>query len=157
MIRKQKQNFISALITIVILCIIIIAVTVFFRYNKSFIGLILIGLGLIVLFTLKIFNMSIKSVEPDIIFGLIDNGILAIFALIGADLAGVFGAIIGGLVGNTVTDGLAEIFEGYSAEKLRKSGITEKRTALSSAVGKMAGCLFGAGIVLVLASLIQIF
>lgn len=157
MIRGQKQNFTSALITVIMLCIIIIAATVFFVYDKPFIGLIFIGLGFIVLLPLKFFNMSIKSVRPDIIFGLIDNGILAIFALIGADLAGVFGAIIGGLVGNTLTDGLAGIFEGYSAEKLRKNGITEKRTALSSAVGKMAGCLFGAGIVLFLAWLINVF
>ncbi len=153
----KKQNLFVSLITIATLCIIIIAVTVFFVYDKQFIGLILIGLGLIVLLPLKLFDVSIKAVEPDVIFGLIDNSFLAIFALIGADLAGIFGAIVGGLVGNTVTDGVAGIFEGYSAERLRKNGIADNRTVLSAAVGKMAGCLFGAGIVLFLAWLIGVF
>lgn len=148
---RPKQNLISSLITIITLCVIIIIATTFFVYNKQLIGFILIGLGVVVLFSLKIFNISIRSVEPDVIFGLIDNGVLAIFALIGADLAGVLGAIVGGLVGNTVTDGIAGIFEGYSAERLRKNGITDKRTVLSAAVGKMAGCLFGAGFVLAIA------
>lgn len=148
---KPKQNLISSLITIITLCVIITIVTAFFVYNKQLIGFILIGLGVVVLFSLKIFNVRIRSVEPDVVFGLIDNGVLAIFALIGADLAGVLGAIVGGLVGNTVTDGIAGIFEGYSAERLRKNGITDKRTVLSAAVGKMAGCLFGAGLVLAVA------
>ena len=56
------------------------------------------------------------------------------------------------MVGNAITDGIAGIFEGYSAEKLREQSIHEERTALKSAVGKMAGCLFGAGVVLVIAN-----
>ena len=123
---RPKQNFLSALVSISLLCVIIVAVTIFFVYNTQFIGLVLIGLGLLVLFSLKIFKISFKSVWPDVIFGVIDNGFLAIFALIGADLAGVLGAIVGGLVGNTVTDGIAGIFEGYSAERLRKQRITEQ-------------------------------
>ena len=86
-------------------------------------------------------------------FGLIDNGILAVMAVIGGEIAGVAGAIIGGVVGNAITDGIAGIFEGEIAEKLRERKISEERTMLGSAVGKMAGCLLGAGVVLIIANL----
>lgn len=152
-----KKNFISISVTILSLCILIGAVSAFFVYNQKLIGFVLIALGLITLFSSKLFNIPIKSLWPDIIFGVIDNGILAIIAIIGADFAGVLGAIIGGVVGNTITDGIAGIFEGYAAEISRKKKIKEKRTILSSAIGKMAGCLFGAGIVLIFAWLINNF
>jgi hypothetical protein len=48
--------------------------------------------------------------------------------------------------------GIAGIFEGEMAEKLRERKIAEERTMLGSAVGKMAGCLFGAGVVLIIAN-----
>ncbi len=34
------------------------------------------------------FKISIQSVQPDVIFGIIDNGILALFAVVGAEVAG---------------------------------------------------------------------
>ncbi|MDD5133617.1 MAG: hypothetical protein PHD81_00340 [Candidatus Nanoarchaeia archaeon] len=154
---KNKNHFLPVLINILVLCIIIGAVSAYFVYNDRWIGLILIGLGILCLLSLKLFNVKIKNVWPDIVFGLIDNGILAIFALVGANIAGVVGAIIGGVVGNSITDGIAGIFEGFAAETLRKNKISEKRTILSSAIGKMAGCLIGAGIVLYLSYLIQLF
>jgi len=101
------------------------------------------------------FKIKLKSIQPDIIFGLIDNGILAVLAIFGGHFAGVTGAIIGGVVGNAITDGIAGIFEGYSAEKLRLQLEPEERTMLKSAVGKMAGCLLGAGIVLVIANFVS--
>ncbi|PIX10847.1 hypothetical protein COX67_04520 [Candidatus Falkowbacteria bacterium CG_4_10_14_0_2_um_filter_36_22] len=101
------------------------------------------------------FKIKLKSIQPDIIFGLIDNGILAVLAIFGGHFAGVAGAIIGGVVGNAITDGIAGIFEGYSAEKLRLQLEPEERTMLKSAVGKMAGCLLGAGIVLVIANFVS--
>lgn len=146
-----KKNFISIIITIILLSIIIASVSAFFVYNQKLIGFILILLGIITILPLELFNFSIKSLWPDIIFGVIDNGILAIFTVIGADFAGVLGAIIGGVVGNSITDGIAGIFEGYTAELSRRKKIDEKRTILGSAIGKMAGCLFGAGIVLIFA------
>ncbi len=85
---------------------------------------------------------------PDVVFGIIDNGILALMAVIGGEIAGVAGAVIGGVVGNAITDGIAGLFEGYWAESLA----SDHRTILGSAVGKMAGCLLGAGVVLILAS-----
>jgi outer membrane lipoprotein SlyB len=101
------------------------------------------------------FRIKLKSTLPDIFFGILDNGLLAVFAIFGAHFAGVTGAIIGGVVGNAITDGIAGFFEGYSAEKLRLQNVSEKRTMLKSAVGKMAGCLLGAGIVLTIASFIK--
>lgn len=149
-----KKNFISISVTILSLCIIIAAVSIYFIYNQNLIGIILLILGFLVLLPLKLFNIKIKSVTPDIVFGLIDNGILAILAVVGANFAGVIGAIIGGAVGNTITDGVAGVFEGYSAEISRKKKINEKRTTLGSAIGKMSGCLIGAGVVLIFAWLI---
>lgn len=152
--RGIKKNFISISVTIISLCIIIASVSIYFIYNQSLIGFVLLILGLLILLPLKLFNIKIKSVIPDIVFGLIDNGILAILAIIGANYAGVIGAILGGVVGNTITDGIAGVFEGYSAELARKRKITDKRTAIGSAIGKMSGCLIGAGIVLIFAWLI---
>lgn len=84
-------------------------------------------------------------------FGAIDTGLLGIAALIGANFAGVLGAVIGGAVGDAITDGFAGIFEGKTAEFLRRHGIEEARTPLSSSMGKMSGCLLGVGIVLTIA------
>lgn len=103
------------------------------------------ALAFLCLASLKLFRIKISSIKPDIAFGVIDNGILALLAVIGGEIAGVTGAVIGGVVGNALTDGIAGLFEGYWAE----SFASDKRTILGSAVGKMAGCLFGAGAVLI--------
>lgn len=60
----------------------------------------------------------------------------------------MLGAIVGGAVGDAITDGLAGLLEGRIAEYLRKHGIEEARTPLSSSMGKMSGCLIGIGITL---------
>ena len=78
-------------------------------------------------------------------------GILAIFAIFGAELFGILGAIVGGLVGNAITDGLAGLFEGYEWQKTKKLKIKDKRTILTVAIGKLSGCLLGGGIVLTMA------
>src|SRR3990167_6593687 len=108
----KKDGLFSALINSVILSIIIIAATIFVVYEKKWVGLVFIILGLLHLLVLKIFKINVKSVWPDIIFGVIDNGILVIAAIIGADFAGVLGAIVGGSAANAITDGFAGIFEG---------------------------------------------
>ena len=68
-----------------------------------------------------------------------------------ADFAGILGAVVGASAGNAITDGFAGLFEGWSADYLRKHKLEDKRTALSASLGKMAGCFFGAGIVLIIA------
>lgn len=143
------------MLNILTLCVVIAAVSVFFVNNAPWIGLVLIILALLCIASLIPFKIKLKSIQPDILFGLIDNGILAVMAIFGGHFAGVAGAILGGVVGNAITDGIAGIFEGYSAEKLRIQLIPEERTMLKSAVGKMAGCLLGAGVVLVIANFVN--
>ena len=149
----MKTNFIMALLKVLALCVVIFSASAYFVYDAKIIGWIVFGSGLLCLITLKFSKISMSRVRPDIVFGLIDNGILAIMAVVGGEIAGVAGAIIGGVVGNSVTDGIAGIFEGEIAEKLRQNHISEKRTMLGSAVGKMAGCLLSAGAVLIVANL----
>lgn len=147
----MKHTLVTSITTVVTLCIVIFSVSAFFLSNEHLTGFVLIGLFVVCLASLIPFQISLQEVQPDIVFGIIDNGILALFAIVGGEIAGISGAVIGGVVGNAITDGIAGLFEGYSAERLRKKNISDNRTILGSAIGKMAGCLFGAGLVLVLA------
>lgn len=151
----MRQKFILSMLNILTLCVVIAAVSVFFVNSARWIGIVLIILAILCIVSLLPFKIKLKSLQPDIIFGLIDNGILAVLAIFGGHFAGVTGAILGGVAGNAITDGIAGIFEGYSAERLRVQLVSEERTMLKSAVGKMAGCLFGAGIVLAIANLLN--
>lgn len=151
----MRQKFILSILNILTLCVVIAAVSVFFVHNAQWMGFVLIFLALLCIVSLMPFKIKLRSIQPDVVFGLIDNGILAVMAIFGGHFAGVTGAILGGVVGNAITDGIAGIFEGYSAEKLRIQLVPEERTMLKSAVGKMAGCLLGAGVVLVIANLIN--
>lgn len=151
----MNKNFFFAVLNILTLCIIIGAVSIYLIKDGYWVGFVLILLALLCLFSLLPFKIGLKATLPDIYFGLIDNGILAIMAIFGGHFGGVTGAIMGGVVGNAITDGIAGIFEGYSAEKLRLKFISEERTMLKSAVGKMAGCLLGAGVVLVVANIFK--
>ena len=153
----NKEGFISALISVTIIATVIVSVISFILYNNGLIGPIIIILGFIPWIPLKLSGRTIKSTGADIIFGAIDTGFLGIAALIGVNFAGVLGAIVGGAVGDSITDGYAGLFEGKMAEYLRKHGIDEARTPLSASMGKMSGCLIGVGIVLTIAwSLLKI-
>ncbi|MFA5777900.1 MAG: hypothetical protein WC870_00165 [Candidatus Paceibacterota bacterium] len=151
----MNKKFIVAMIKVVTLCVIIFVVSAFFIYDAKIIGLVVFGLGLLCLGSLLFFNIPIKNVKPDIVFGLVDDGVLAALIVVGGEMAGLSGAIAGGVVGNAVTDGIAGFVEGHMAERLRESKISESRTMLGSAIGKMAGCLLGAGVVLIIANLID--
>ena len=146
-----KQGLIPALTSVIIISIVVISVVSFTIFNTKLIGPTIILLGFTPWIPLRIFGRTIRSTGADIVFGAIDTGILGIVALIGASFAGVLGAIIGGAVGDSITDGFAGLFEGRMAEYLRKDGIEESRTPLSSSMGKMSGCLIGVGIVLTIA------
>jgi len=150
-----KKDFLKALTNFIILSSIIAAVSLYFVFDKNLIGPAFLFLGLINLVFLWIFKIEIKSVYPDIIFGAIDNGVLVFAAVLGGQYAGIFGAIIGGAAGNTITDGIGGLFEGHIAAHQREYKIDNLRTALSTSLGKMAGCLFGAGIGLILVNLIN--
>ena len=142
---RMRKGLIPAIVHVTTLCVVVFAVSAYFVYDDGRIGYALVVLGLFCLWSVKLFGIPIASLGPDIVFGVIDNGVLAVMAVFGGRIAGVPGAIIGGVVGNALTDGIAGIFEGYWAESL----ISDKRTILGSAVGKMAGCLLGAGLVLI--------
>ena len=141
----KKEGFMSALTSITIISSVLVGVISFVVYNTKFVGPIIILLGFIPWVPLKISGRSIRSTGADIVFGAIDTGFLGVAALIGANFAGVLGAIVGGAVGDSITDGYAGLFEGKMAEYLRKHGIDEARTPLSSSLGKMSGCLYRSG------------
>ena len=147
----NKEGIVPALTSLIIVSAVVVSVILFVIYQKRLIGPIIVLLGFLPWIPLKIFGRSIKSTGADIIFGAVDTGILAVAALIGASFAGVLGAIVGGAVGDSITDGFAGLFEGKIAEYLRRHGIEEARTPLSSSLGKMSGCLLGAGITLTVA------
>ena len=147
----EKEGFISGFISVTIITIVIVSVISFILYNNKSIGPIIIILGFIPWIPLKLSGRTIKSTGADIIFGAIDTGFLGVAALIGANFAGILGAIVGGAVGDSITDGYAGLFEGKMATYLRKHGVDEARTPLSSSMGKMSGCLIGVGIVLTIA------
>ncbi|MBI2023184.1 hypothetical protein HYT01_01305 [Candidatus Giovannonibacteria bacterium] len=129
---------------VLILSLIIFFIAARFIHSDAYIGPVLIILAILSVVSFRVFSSQKHSITPDIIFGIIDNGFLAAFAIFGGEVAGVAGAVIGGVVGNAITDGIAGIFEGYWAER----STLDTRTILGSSIGKMAGCLFGAGAVL---------
>jgi hypothetical protein len=147
----ERQSLIPAVTSVIIISLVVVGVICFTIHNSKLIGPTIILLGLIPWIPLRLSGRTITSTGADIIFGAIDTGILGILALIGASFAGVLGAIVGGAVGDSITDGFAGLFEGRVAEYLRKHGIEESRTPLSSSMGKMSGCLIGVGIVLTIA------
>ncbi len=146
----RDQKFMPAFVSVLVISIVIVGVIAFTIYHVRFIGPAIILLGFLPWAPLKLSGRPIKSVGADIVFGAIDTGILGIAALVGASFAGVLGAIVGGAVGDAITDGFAGLGEGKVAQYLRKYGIEEARTPLSASMGKMSGCLLGVGIVLTL-------
>ena len=85
----NKEGLAKSIISVITLSVVVISVVCFFIYKKTLIGPILIGLGFLPWVPLKISGRSIKSTGADIIFGIIDTGILGVAALIGANFAGV--------------------------------------------------------------------
>ncbi len=151
-----SKNLLKAITTFIILSILVIGFSIFFIFKQNLIGPIYILLGFLGIGFLRFFKITVKETKPDIIFGLIDNGILIFAASIGGIYAGIVGAVLGGAAGNTITDGLGGLFEGRIAAKQRKNNIHQKRTSLSTMLGKMIGCLFGAGIGLIILWAIQL-
>lgn len=124
--------------------------------NRFPIGPVVLLLTFIPLLGLLVARRPFKGTVPDLIFGALDTGLLTIPALWGGSLFGVAGAIAGGVIGDALTDGIAGFFEGSIAEWLRKKGIEESREPITTALGKMAGCLAGSGLVLSIALIIGI-
>lgn len=124
--------------------------------NRFPLGPMVLALTIIPLSGLLFAKRSMKRAIPDLIFGSLDTGLLTIPALWGGALFGVAGAIAGGVIGDALTDGIAGFVEGSIAKWLRSKGIDESREPITTALGKMAGCLLGSGIVLSVALMIGI-
>ena len=138
--KKNQKKTLE--ISIVILLSIITAIIAFYSMRLGrYVSLVIFGLGLVPLLIAYIFKISLKKMLPDIIFGLIDNSLLIIPAIIGAQLFGAVGALAGAVVGNAISDSIAGIFEGSISEWLHLKGIDSTRTILGSSLGKMSGCL----------------
>ena len=138
--KKNQKKTLE--ISIVVLLSIITAIIAFYSMRLGrYVSLVIFGLGLVPLLIAYIFKISLKKMLPDIIFGLIDNSLLIIPAIIGAQLFGAVGALAGAVVGNAISDSIAGIFEGSISEWLHVKGIDSTRTILGSSLGKMSGCL----------------
>lgn len=150
-----KNDVVKTFTTFGVLSLLVIGVSIFLISQEDWIGPVYLLLGFLSMSSLKYFKIKSEQVKPDIIFGMIDNGVLIFTAVLGGVYAGVAGAVLGGAAGNTITDGLGGIFEGREAQKLRKMKVSEKRSELSTMLGKMIGCLLGAGIGLSIVSIIR--
>lgn len=148
MIRKASYVFVIALPVALI--------GVFTLQYQLPIGPTILSLTLIPILGLLMAKRALVGALPDILFGAIDTGLLTITSLSGGIFFGVAGAVAGAVVGDALTDAVAGFFEGGIAEWLRGKGIDESREAVTTALGKMFGCLLGSGVVLTIALLIGI-
>jgi len=123
--------------------------------NRLLLGPMILGLTLLPLLGLLAAKRRVNAAVPDIVFGGIDTGLLAVPALLGGMQFGAIGALAGAVIGDAITDSIAGFFEGGIARWLRSKGIEEARDPITSSLGKMAGCLLGAGIVLTVISGVQ--
>ena len=119
--------------------------------NRLPVGPVVVLLALLPALGLLLARRSLKGATPDLVFGAIDTGLLTIPALWGGLRFGVAGAIAGGVIGDALTDAIAGFFEGGVAQWLEAKGIKASREPVTTALGKMAGCLAGSGVVLCLA------
>ena len=124
--------------------------------NNYMVGPIVLALTIVPIVGLRLASRALKSAVPDLVFGAIDTGLLTIPALWGGIYFGVAGAIAGGVIGDALTDGIAGFFEGGIAKWLREKGIEESRDPITTALGKMGGCLLGSGVVLCVALILGI-
>ena len=139
-----------------LLCVIVAVIGVVTLQSRFPIGPLVLASALVPLLGIFFARRSIKRAIPDLVFGGLDTGLLTIPALWGGSLFGVAGAIAGGVIGDALTDGIAGFVEGGIAKWLREKGIEESREPITTALGKMAGCLLGSGIVLSVALVLGI-
>jgi hypothetical protein len=136
--------------------IIVAVISIYSLKNNFSIGPMILALGLLPVLGILFSNRKLSASTPDMLFGAIDTGMLVIPAIAGGHYYGIVGAVAGGVIGDAITDSVAGFFEGGIARWLRDHGIAESRDPISTSLGKMAGCLVGAGIVMSVASLIGI-
>jgi len=144
-IRKKLKRKNEKKIMETIVVILLSAFTAFIAFYSMrlgrFVSLIIFALGFIPILIAYFLRIDLKRMLPDIIFGITDNLLLVIPAIIGAELFGAAGALIGAVVGNAISDAIAGYFEGNISEFLHSRGIDATRTVLGASLGKMSGCL----------------
>ena len=144
-IRKKFKRKNEKKIMETVIVILLSAFTAFIAFYSMrlgrFVSLIIFILGFIPILIAYFLRIDLKKMLPDIIFGIIDNIILVIPAIIGAELFGAAGALTGAVIGNAISDAIAGYFEGNLSEFLHSRGIDATRTVLGSSLGKMSGCL----------------
>lgn len=144
-IRKKLKRKNEKKIMETIIVLLLSAFTAFIAFYSMrlgrFVSLIIFALGFIPILIAYFLRIDLKKMLPDIIFGITDNLVLVIPAIIGAELFGAAGALIGAVVGNAISDAIAGYFEGNISEFLHSRGIDATRTVLGASLGKMSGCL----------------
>ncbi|MCA9488044.1 MAG: hypothetical protein KC516_03735 [Nanoarchaeota archaeon] len=148
-----KRYLVKSITTLIIFSVAVIAAAAYFLFSEALSGVAFLILGLAGLGISSLVKIEMKSIYPDIVFGLIDNGILVFSAVLGGIYGGIAGAVIGGVAGNTITDGIGGIFEGIIVEKQKADKLKYDRNSFSTMIGKVIGCLIGAGIGLLLIEL----
>ncbi len=140
-INKRSEKKIMETIIVVLLSIFVAFIAFYAMRLGRFSSIIIFALGFIPILISFFLKIDLKRMIPDIIFGLTDNLLLIIPAIIGAELFGAAGALAGAVVGNAISDAVAGYFEGNISEFLHSKGIDATRTVLGSSMGKMSGCL----------------
>ncbi len=151
MLTASKEGLGNAFAAFAAFFILVVLLFNFVASSKRLVGPTVLLFGLLPLIPVKLVGRSLKSIGADVIYGIVDGGILGVFAFAGASLAGVVGAVFGSAAGNALSDGFGGLWEGAVASWLRARGISEARTPLSASMGKMSGVALGAGSVLTLA------
>jgi hypothetical protein len=82
MIVKKRKRKVMETAVVVILCIITLIIAFFSIKLGRFVSLVIFGLGFLPVLIAYIFKISIKKILPDIIFGLVDNILLIIPAIV---------------------------------------------------------------------------
>ena len=140
-LKRRNEKKIMETIIVMLLSAFIAFIAFYSMKLGKFVSLIIFALGFIPIMIAYFLKIDLKKMLPDILFGIIDNVILIIPAIIGAELFGTAGALTGAIVGNAISDAIAGYFEGNLSEFLHSRGIDATRTVMGSSLGKMSGCL----------------
>jgi len=140
-LKRKNEKKIMEIIVVLLLSTFIAFIAFYSMRLGRFVSLIIFALGFIPILIAYFLRIDLKKMLPDIIFGIIDNLILVIPAIIGAELFGAAGALTGAIIGNAISDAIAGYFEGNLSVFLRSRGIDATRTVMGSSLGKMSGCL----------------
>jgi len=140
-LKGRNEKKIMETIIVMLLSAFIAFIAFYSMRLGRFVSLIIFTLGLLPIMIAYFLKIDLKKMLPDILFGIIDNVILVIPAIIGAELFGTAGALTGAIVGNAISDAIAGYFEGNLSEFLHSRGINATRTVMGSSLGKMSGCL----------------